>query len=234
MLVERSKRGRVHHRSLSYGTSVNGTPLQLYHPPDGSVEYLLIAAHHGDEPETTVVLSSALRSVPPESLKSAVILVANPDGLMRGCRGNANGVDLNRNFPTSDWGTIPIRYRWTMDSPRDVELSAGCEGGSEPETQALIKLVKELLPKAIITLHAPLDCIDDVNGSTLAQWIATRTELPVVKDVGYPTPGSFGTWARENNQNLITFELGNQSIETSRARFEETLVKLLLADIDLS
>ena len=234
MKVERSKRGRVMHRSISYGTSVNGTPLQVILPPAGRAEYLILAAHHGDEPETTVVLSSALRSVPPENLKSAVILVANPDGLMLGTRGNANGVDLNRNFPTSDWGTIPIRYRWTMDSPRDVELSPGSTGGSEPETQALIKLVKEISPRAITSLHAPLDCIDDVNGSELAQWIASHTELPVVRDVGYPTPGSFGTWAKENNQNLLTFELGNQSIETSRARFEETLVKLLMADVDLS
>ncbi len=234
MKVERSKRGRVIHRSVSYGISVNGTPLQVILPSDGSAEYLLIAAHHGDEPETTVVLSSALRSVPPENLKSAVILAANPDGLMLGTRGNANGVDLNRNFPSSDWGTIPIRYRWTMDSPRDVELSAGSMGGSEPETQALIKLAKEISPKAIITLHAPLDCLDDINSSELAQWIASRTGLPVVRDVGYPTPGSFGTWAKENNQNLITFELGNQSIETSRERFEETLVKLLMADVDLS
>lgn len=188
-----------------FGRSRLGRPLEVW-KPTGPCRLLIHAGIHGEEGETTIALSNALRflSVAPRSC--AVVLAANPDGLARGTRGNAGGVDLNRNFPTSDWSPSPVMHRYTMDAPRDVELSPGSEPGSEPETKALIALIQELKPDAVVALHAPLACIDDDNHSPLGQWLAERTGLPLVSDVGYPTPGSFGSWGGEQGIGVVTYE----------------------------
>jgi protein MpaA len=167
---------------------------------------LIFAAIHGEESETTLALSRALRQLPEPSPHCAVVLAANPDGLLRGTRGNARGVELNRNFPTRDWRPDPVAHRFTLEDPRDVLLSPGSNAGSEPETQALLALLADLTPEVVIALHAPLGCIDDANQSALGRWLAERTGMPFVADVGYPTPGSFGTWGREHELPVITYE----------------------------
>jgi protein MpaA len=116
-------------------------------------------------------------------------------------------VDLNRNFPTRDWRPEPVPHRLTLDAPRDVALSPGTGPASEPETRALIRLIDDLQPQAVVALHAPLACIDDAGEGALARWIAGRTGLPLVADVGYPTPGSFGTWGGEQGLAVVTYEL---------------------------
>ena len=59
-----------------------------------------------------------------------------------------------------------------------------------------------------MALHAPLACIDDPNDSELGRWLAERTGLPLVPDVGYPTPGAFGTWGAEQGLPVVTYEFG--------------------------
>lgn len=204
-LRSRQERGAHHLAPDGYGRSVLGHPLEVWRP-SGPCRLLIFAAIHGNEGETTAALSLALRHLPARSPHCAVVLAANPDGVLRGTRGNARGVELNRNFPTSDWRPGPVLHRETMDDPPDAALSPGEAPGSEPETQALMALVGELEPEAVIALHAPLGCIDDANGSALGQWLADRTGMPFVRDVGYPTPGSFGTWGAEQAIPVVTYE----------------------------
>lgn len=201
----RQDRGAHHLEPDSYGRSVLGNTLEVWRP-SGRCRLLIFASIHGNEGETTAALSLALRHLAAPSPHCAVVLAANPDGLLRGTRGNARGVELNRNFPTADWRPGPINHRETMDDPQDVALSPGEAPGSEPETQALMNLIAELEPEAVIALHAPLECIDDANGSELGRWLAERTGMPFVRDVGYPTPGSFGTWGAENGVPVVTYE----------------------------
>jgi protein MpaA len=188
-----------------YGHSHLGLPLEVWRP-SGSCRFLIHAGIHGEEGETTVALSRALRLLSEPSPQCAVVLAANPDGLIRGTRGNARGVDLNRNFPTRDWRADPVMHRSTLDDPRDVVLSPGSHPGSEVETTSLIRLIEELQPETVIALHAPLACIDDDRSGPLAQWLAERSGLPLVQDVGYPTPGSFGTWGGEQGIGVVTYE----------------------------
>jgi protein MpaA len=210
----------------TYGRSHLGLPLEVWRPA-GDCKLLLFAGIHGEEPETTFALSRALRQLSAPSQHCAVVLAANPDGLTRGTRGNAQGVDLNRNFPASDWQPGPVAHRSTLDDPMDVVLSPGKHPGSEPEAKALMGLIDELKPNAAIALHAPLACIDEANESALGVWLADRTGLPHVSGVGYPTPGSFGTWGTEQAIAVVTYEFPLASTEQLMREHVPVLVELL-------
>jgi protein MpaA len=226
-LVPRARRGIVRHRPRCYGTSVNGAALNVYGPAEGPVDLLVMAAMHGDESESTIVLSEALRSIPESALATPVILNANPDGTVLGTRGNARGVDLNRNWPTANWTPNTVPYRAHGETVRDIELSPGAAPASEPETRALHELVTELRPTAIVSLHAPLGCIEDPDRKPLAHWIAHEVGLPLVPDLGYLTPGSFGTWSVEQGINIITWELPAEPIPALMASHAPVLRRLL-------
>ena len=62
--VPRPERGLLRHPARAYGRSELGLPLECYGPDSGPVDILLLASMHGDEVETTVVLSEALRPEP--------------------------------------------------------------------------------------------------------------------------------------------------------------------------
>jgi protein MpaA len=187
----------------------------------------MFAAIHGEEPETTYALSRALRQLAEPSEHCAVVLAANPDGLVRGTRGNARGVDLNRNFPSRDWQPNAVTHRSTIEDPSDILLSPGESAASEPETQALMALINDLAPKVVIALHAPLACIDDANASLLGQRLAARTGMPLVRDVGYPTPGSFGSWGSDEVIPVITYEFPLAATEVLMRDHVPVLVELL-------
>jgi protein MpaA len=226
-LVERKDRGVIRHRSSVYGTSSDGTPLTVYLPDSERADVVILAAIHGDEPETTVVVSEALRCLPNGELQAAVILCGNPDGIARGTRGNANGVDLNRNFPTSNWRPDPVFYKSRANDARDIALSPGAEPASEPETRALLSLIERLAPRAVVSLHSALACIDDSGASHLGRQLAERCALPFLTEIGYPTPGSMGTWASERGLNLVTLELEDASLYALKDHHVPILLDLM-------
>jgi protein MpaA len=210
----------------SYGRSQLGIDLEVWKPA-GDCRLLIFAGIHGEEPETTYALSRALRQLSEPSPHCAVVLCANPDGTIRGTRGNARGVDLNRNFPTRDWRAGTVTHRSTIEDPSDILLSTGAQPASEPETRALIALIDDLRPGTVIAIHAPLACIDDANASLLGARLARRTNLPFVRDVGYATPGSFGTWGGERGLPVITYEFALASTEQQMRDHVPVLVELL-------
>jgi murein peptide amidase A len=232
-LVERRDRGVIRHASSDYGTSLHGVPLTVYLPDARSAEIVVLASIHGDEAETTVVVSEALRCVPRDDLQAAVILCGNPDGMLRGTRGNARGVDLNRNFPTSNWSPDPVCYKTRSNDARDIALSPGAEPASEPETRALLSLMERLNPRAVVSLHAALACIDDAGGSHLGRQLAARCALPLLTEIGYPTPGSMGTWATEQGLTLVTWELEAASLYDLKDRHVPILIDLITGRIGL-
>ena len=133
-------------RAEEYGRSGDGVALRVFLPAsDDSVAGLLVAAQHGEEGATALLVRRLLERVTARETGWAVVPVANPDGLLNGTRQNAAGVDLNRNFPADTWRpddsfTFPpgIEDERRVAENRTNLSSPGEHAGSEPETQALM------------------------------------------------------------------------------------------------
>jgi len=124
-----------------------------------------------------------------------------------------------------------VFFHWNDEANKRLAIRPGSYAASEPETQALIKLITSLNPKHVITVHAPLGCIDDPQASPLARYFESECGLPLVTDIGYPTPGSLGCWAKEQNLPLITFELPHDTIQNIRRRFGPIFEKIMQGEI---
>ena len=207
-----SRRGTFDGEPSAYGRSAAQAPLEVWRSGSGRVELLIFAGIHGEEPDTTVLLSRALRSASRLSPACAVVLCANPDGVRLGTRGSANGVDLNRNFPSTNWRPDPVTHKWNEDGDSCVKLSPGISPSSEPEVGALIRLVTDLDPACVIAVHSPLGLIDDPESTPVGRMLADRTGLPRTVLPNHHTPGSFGSWAADIGIPSITYELPNQSV----------------------
>ena len=230
MKFEPETRGVLRLESFEYGRSVLGAPLLCY-PCRGKCRLLVFAGLHGEEPETTFLLSRAVRAFEKNFEHIAVVLCANPDGVALGTRGNANGVDLNRNFATSNWDAAPVPSRSILEADRDTLLSPGRAPESEPETLALVSLVERLQPQTVIAMHAPIGCIDAPEYTPVVERLQGALNLPWKPDIGYPTPGSFGTWCKERSLECITLELPRLAPELLFERYGESFARFLAAEV---
>src|SRR5262249_36308020 len=133
-----------------------------------------------------------------------------------GTRGNSLGVDLNRNFATRNWGP-----------PLPGELPTGSGPASEPETQALVRLIERLSPAFVLSVHSDLACVDDPRSTPLARWLAARSGLALVAGVGYATPGSLGTWCAERGLDIVTLELERLGPQDLRRKWGPILADVI-------
>ena len=193
--------------------SKNGNKIELFKNSEISdFPVLVVGVFHGDEPQGDYLIRKYIEENPDSNL--LMIPCLNPDGMginrgvkegvvIKGTpkRTNGNGVDLNRNFPTKNWKKSDKNDYWGGDSP-----------ASETETIFLINVIEKYKPKAILTLHSPYKIVNyDGNAEVLAEKISEIIGYPVEKDIGYPTPGSFGTWAGIEKQiPTITLELDEE------------------------
>ena len=66
-------------------------------------------------------------------------------------RTNANGVDINRNFP-KDWEEVNGEYSSSTDDPQS-ETYRGFAPMCERETQALVQFIETVKPRAVFSYH---------------------------------------------------------------------------------
>lgn len=163
---------------------------------ENNKQVLIIGVFHGDEPQGKFLIEEYLK----ENDNSQMLFIPclNPDGMSLNIRQNSNKVDLNRNFPTNNW---------ILSEDRDY--FGGNEPASEVETRFMVEILEEYKPKFILTLHSPY-CVVNYDGDALeyAEEISKIIDYPVQSDIGYPTPGSFGTYCGiEREIPTITLEL---------------------------
>ncbi|MFA5507206.1 MAG: M14 family murein peptide amidase A [Vulcanimicrobiota bacterium] len=186
------------------GFSVQGRSIQADLLGAGSQTVLFFGVFHGEEPESAEVVQKLVEHLEkhPELFKDrrvVLVPVVNPDGLAVGQRKNARGVDLNRNFPTANWSP----------EGKETDYWGGPEPASEPETRLVMELLENFKPDRIVSVHCPYRCVNyDGPGRKLAEAMAAQNGYPVEPSIGYPTPGSFGSYAGiEKRIATITLEL---------------------------
>ncbi|MEZ5099250.1 MAG: M14 family zinc carboxypeptidase [Thermoleophilia bacterium] len=128
---------------LVVGRSRDGRPIRLtvLGDPVARPRVLVVGCIHGDECAAVPVLRRLERAARPRG-SLWLVPTLNPDGRVRGTRGNARGVDLNRNFPAG-WRPIGGRYE------------SGPRPASEPETRAAMALIRAVRPDVSIWFHQP-------------------------------------------------------------------------------
>jgi predicted deacylase len=166
------------------GRSVRGRAIKAFHLGEaGKTKVLLISSMHGDEQDTRQILWSLKDGRPIHGIDLWVVPTYNPDGIARGTRKNARGVDLNRNFP----------YRWT---DLDGAYESGPRPKSEPETRAMMRFLRDIKPKWILSFHQPLHGVDtDTKNRRFARKVARKLNLPAKRfDCGSVCHGTMTMW----------------------------------------
>jgi N-acetylmuramoyl-L-alanine amidase/Zinc carboxypeptidase len=136
--------------------------------PAAQVRVLVVGDIHGNERAGERIVAR-LRRTHPDGVQLWLIRSANPDGAAAGTRQNARGVDLNRNFP----------YRWRAG--RHGTYYPGPRAASEPETRALMRLVRRIRPQIAIYYHQHLGITVRTRAGDigLERTYARRTGLPL-------------------------------------------------------
>ena len=204
------------------GRSVQRLPIMSYVLGNGPDVTFIIGAIHGNEAAGVPLvrrLTKYLQKRPNIMQGRTLVLlaVANPDGMAHRSRVNANGVDLNRNFPSAN---------------RVNERATGASALSEPEARVIKQLIDQYSPDRIVSIHQPLACIDyDGPATNIAARMTVYCDLPV-KKLG-AKPGSLGSYAGiDLGIPIITFEMkGNDSkldSETLWRRYGRALISTIV------
>lgn len=149
---------------LNYKTSVGAEKIPI----------LLTGNLHGNElvsPYMLYMLADSIVNCKDVNLYSLgmifdiyIIPSINSYGSKNGTRQNANGVDINRNFP----------YAWKFDDSDPVRYS-GPYAGSEFETELLMAIISEIKPSLIIDAHT--------YGFTAYQYYAEFQDLNIMPSI---------------------------------------------------
>ena len=147
------------------GQSVQGRTLYLRDviDPDPRTRVLVVGGMHGDELSSTALALHWIQHAVavPAQVHWRFIPALNPDGLMMrpAKRVNANGVDLNRNFPTPNWAHEAKIY-WEKRTRKDPRRWPGPRPLSEPESRYLHDEMARFQPDLIVSIHAPYGLLD--------------------------------------------------------------------------
>lgn len=225
-----------------YRTTKKKRPLIFAHFGDSAKNCVLfLGGVHGDELPTVYLMLKLAHYVKdnPQIFKDRCIVIApvvNPDGFFAKVpmRVNANGIDLNRNFPTRDWYARTMKKN--LKTVKTKRYYSGSKPASEQETMFQMALIKRFNPQKILSVHSPLNFFDydgrisDLD--TFERWlemISKESNHPLKKFGFYP--GSLGNYAG-NERNIFTLTLELPSSQAGKAkeyydRFQTSIIKFI-------
>lgn len=203
--------------------SVNGFPLVFreYPPLKGKTprgRILLVGGTHGDELSSISVVFRWMHTLKKHHsglFHWRVFPLMNPDGalLKKQTRGNAHGVDLNRNFEPRPGQQSAIDY-WIERTYSNKRRYPGPYPLSEPETRWLKQEIERFRPDVIIAVHAPFHLVDydAPNRDNAPEKIGY-----LYKNLMGTYPGSLGNYAGiQLGIPVITMELPHAGIMPTR------------------
>lgn len=193
--------------SFSIGKSAQGRSILAYRFGSGSNAVLYVGGVHGNEQNAKRLVDKWMAEVNanpdkvPVNRSIVIIPLVNPDGYAKNQRVNANGINLNRNFPANNW-------KAAIKEPSGTILPQG--GGSsplsEPESAALASYTQGLRPLVVMSYHsyAGVAVANDAGGSRSlantyalkAGYIAKNNDT-IGNTFAYDTTGAYEDWLND-------------------------------------
>lgn len=225
-----------HYEDLNWGQSWEKRPIPLYSDAPLTLKgqaspVLFIGGVHGDEPEGVELAKKTLEWLKSDaylkhqhSKKPSWILIPalNVDGVFRRQRTNAQGIDLNRNFPSKNWKPSTQKDRYY----------SGAHPMESPEVKQLVALIENCRPDVIIHSHSWKPCIvcTGPKDHPYAQLLSEASGYELVHDIGYPTPGSLGDygWHDLKTPVLCIEEQENEDLRHVWPHFQSGIQKIFL------
>lgn len=185
------------------GYSVLGRPIIAYYYGTGTTTILFTGGIHGTEPSGQATMFDWIYNLDTNAYKipadKRVVIVpsVNPDGLATYARYNANNVNIDRNFASSNWVA-------DIDSDSGIVVNGGGTAPmSEPETVALANLTVRLQPKLEVSFHAQGSLVganqvgDSINiGNLYAASVGYSSMIGQAEaTMGYSITGEYEDWA---------------------------------------
>ncbi|HEX8877684.1 MAG TPA: M14 family zinc carboxypeptidase [Phycisphaerales bacterium] len=186
---------------------------------------LVIGSIHGNEPEGLPAVQPLVASLSiarrDATLGATVCIIRdlNPDATAARSRTNSRGIDLNRNFPASNFSPAPDRGQAPL---------------SEPESRALARELDTFRPDLVIVFHSirsgPFVNYDGPASALAEAFVAaarrTDPRWRVEPSMGYPTPGSLGTFVGIDRRVpilTVEFRRGHDAPAAARAGVDGVL-----------
>ncbi|NBD19304.1 DUF2817 domain-containing protein [Aquabacterium fontiphilum] len=212
----------------SSARSVKGMPLfqRDVVSPNAQLRVLVVGGIHGDELSSTALALHWIRAAKetPSNIHWRFVPLMNPDGMLRAkpTRMNANGVDLNRNFPTPNWDKEATHY-WQQRTRKDPRRYPGPRPLSEPESRWLHDEMERWKPHLIVSIHAPYGVLD-FDGPTVPPERLGRLYLDQVGIF----PGSLGNYGGVHKKvPVVTIELPSAIRTPQEAEIRQMWLDLL-------
>jgi protein MpaA len=208
--------------AISLGKSVRGREISVLRlgDPNAKRKILVIGEIHGDERAGTAIAQQLARGPAPKDADVWIVPSLNPDGAASRTRQNANGVDLNRNFP----------WRWRHDGQPFDQQYSGPRALSEPEAQIAHKLILKLRPEITLWFHQPLGLVDLSGGDArIERRFARYTGLPARRLTRYH--GSASSWQNRRLKETTAFvaELPAGRLNNAKKLFYARAIRKLIA-----
>jgi protein MpaA len=181
-------------RIVVIGHSVRGRPIiaQVLGPDSAARKILIVGCIHGNECAGVRIVSAFAREPPAPGTQVWIVRRMNPDGAAADTRQNADGVDLNRNFP----------FQWQPIS--DPTYSSGPRALSEPETRVAVRLIRRIRPAVTIWYHQHENLVDMAGGD---RGVARRyAQLAGLRATCLPfLPGTATSWSNHTFPGTTAF-----------------------------